>query len=83
MPDECERAVRVTFTALSTPRASPTPARIAANGSFLVAPSARPLGVLLDLVASFLDALEAEFDLFPALENENGRGMSPPASVTI
>jgi hypothetical protein len=57
-------------------------APIAANETFLVAKRA-PLGVLLDLVASFLDALEAEFDLFPALENENGRGLSPPASLTI
>ena len=38
-------------------------APIAADESFLVARRA-PLGVLLDLVASFLDALEAEFDLF-------------------
>jgi hypothetical protein len=57
-------------------------APIAANEAFLVAKRA-PLGVVLDLVASFLDALEAEFDLFPALENENGRGLSPPASLTI
>jgi hypothetical protein len=57
-------------------------APIAAKDTFLVARRA-PLGVLLDLVASFLDALEAEFDLFPALENENGRGLSPPASLTI
>ncbi len=57
-------------------------APIAANETFLVAKRA-PLGVLLDLVASFLDALEAEFDLFPALENESGRGLSPPASLTI
>jgi hypothetical protein len=57
-------------------------APIAANETFLVARRA-PLGVLLDLVASFLDALEAEFDLFPALEMENGRGLSPPASLTI
>ena len=57
-------------------------APIAANETFLVARRA-PLGVLLDLVASFLDALEAEFDLFPALEKENGRGLSPPASLSI
>ncbi|HUJ37109.1 MAG TPA: hypothetical protein VLW88_05480 [Hyphomicrobium sp.] len=57
-------------------------APLAANEAFLVAKRA-PLGVLLDLVASFLDALEAEFDLFPALENENGRGLRPPASLTI
>ena len=57
-------------------------APIAANEAFLVAKRA-PLGVLLDLAASFLDALEAEFDLFPALENENGRGLRPPASLTI
>jgi hypothetical protein len=57
-------------------------APIAANEMFLVAKRA-PLGVLLDLVASFLDALEAEFDLFPALGNENGRGLSPPVSLTI
>jgi hypothetical protein len=60
----------------------PDTAPIAAGEAFLVAKRA-PLGVLLDLVASFLDALEAEFDLFPALENESGRGMSPPASLTI
>jgi hypothetical protein len=64
--------------AASLPDAAP----IAANETFLVAKRA-PLSVLLDLVASFLDALEAEFDLFPALENENGRGMSPPVSLTI
>lgn len=57
-------------------------APIAANETFLVAKRA-PLGVLLDLVASFLDALEAEFDLFPTLQNESGRGMHPPASLTI
>ena len=57
-------------------------APIAANETFLVAKRA-PLGVLLDLVASFLDALEAEFDLFPALQNESGRVMHPPASLTI
>jgi hypothetical protein len=57
-------------------------APIAANETFLVAKRA-PLGVLLDLVASFLDALEAEFDLFPVLKSENGRGLSPPASLTI
>ena len=60
----------------------PDTAPITANEAFLIAKRA-PLGVLLDLVASFLDALEAEFDLFPALENESGRGMSPPASLTI
>ena len=57
-------------------------APIAAGDTFLVAKRA-PLGVLLDLVASFLDALEAEFDLFPALENENGQALGPPASLTI
>ena len=57
-------------------------APIAANETFLVAKRA-PLGVLLDLVASFLDALEAEFDLFPVRESENGRGLSPPASLSI
>ena len=57
-------------------------APIAANEAFLVAKRA-PLGVLLDLVASFLDALEAEFDLFPTFENENGRGLRPPTSLTI
>jgi hypothetical protein len=57
-------------------------APIAATEGFLVAKRA-PLGVLLDLVASFLDALEAEFELFPALENENGRDLTPPASLTI
>ncbi len=60
----------------------PDTAPIAANETFLVAKRA-PLGVLLDLVASFLDALEGEFDLFPALEKENGRGLSPPASLSI
>jgi hypothetical protein len=57
-------------------------APIAANEAFLVAKRA-PLGVLLDLVASFLDALEADFDLFPTFENENGRGLRPPTSLTI
>jgi hypothetical protein len=57
-------------------------APIAATEGFLVAKRAR-LGVLLDLVASFLDALEAEFELFPALENENGRDLAPPVSLTI
>jgi len=57
-------------------------APVAADDSFLVAKRA-PLGVLLDLVASFLDALEAEFELFPELENENGQALGPPASLTI
>jgi len=57
----------------------PDTSPIAANETFLVARRA-PLGVLLDLVASFLDALEAEFDLFPARENDSGRGLSPPAA---
>ena len=57
-------------------------APVAANEAFLVAKRA-PLGVLLDLVASFLDALEAEFELFPPVENESGRGLSPPASLRI
>ena len=55
---------------------------ISPTEGFLVAKRA-PLGVLLDLVASFLDALEAEFELFPALENENGRDLAPPVSLTI
>jgi hypothetical protein len=47
-------------------------APIAAGEDFLVARRV-PLGVLLDLVATFLDALETEFDLF----EEVGRGDTP------
>jgi hypothetical protein len=51
---------------------------IAADESFLVAKRA-PLGVLLDLAAAFLDALEAEFDLFE-MESGDGRVAEAPAA---
>ncbi len=38
-----------------------------------------PLGTLLDLAAAFLDALEAEFDLFDMGANNDGPTMSGPA----
>jgi hypothetical protein len=53
-------------------------APIAADERFLVAKRA-PLGVLLDLAAAFLDALEAEFDLFEA-EGGDGRPVQTPAA---
>lgn len=39
-----------------------------------------PLGDLLDLVASFLDALEAEYDLFPRYK-DGGSAFSLPAAL--
>jgi hypothetical protein len=55
------------------PDASP----IAIDDAFLVARRVR-LGVLLDLVASFLDALEAQFDLYEA--GGGGPALSLPAA---
>jgi len=60
-------------------------APIKASDSFLVARRV-PLGVLLDLVATFLDALEAEFDLFvePAERKSAGEAVqSPPADAPL
>jgi hypothetical protein len=60
-------------------------ARIVAGDSFMVARRV-PLGVLLDLVATFLDALEAEFDLFmePAEKKSAGEAAtSPPADAPL
>jgi hypothetical protein len=51
---------------------------IAADENFLVAKRA-PLGTLLDLAAAFLDALEAEFDLFDMSANNDGPTVSGPA----
>ena len=62
----------------------PTRAPIGAGDGFLVARRV-PLGVLLDLVATFLDALEAEFDLFvepPERKNAGETAISrPPTSL--
>jgi hypothetical protein len=49
---------------------------IAADDTFLVARRV-PLGVLLDLAAAFLDALEAQFDLFVARTSEVERAPNP------
>lgn len=49
---------------------------IAADDTFLVARRV-PLGVLLDLAAAFLDALEAQFDLFVARTSEMERAPNP------
>ena len=58
-------------------------APIAAGDGFLVARRV-PLGVLLDLVATFLDALEAEFDLFVELPKRKDAGEpSRPADVPL
>ena len=57
-------------------------APIAAGDGFLIAKRV-PLGVLLDLVASFLNALDAEFDLFPQPKNQGGQAVSPPASAPM
>jgi len=57
-------------------------APIAAGEGFLVARRV-PLAVLLDLVASFLDALDAEFDLFAQPPKENGQVSDPPASTPL
>jgi hypothetical protein len=60
-------------------------APIQASDSFLVARRV-PLGVLLDLVATFLDALEAEFDLFvePATsKSASEAAQSPPAGAPL
>lgn len=53
-------------------------APIAANESFLVARRI-PLGVLLDLVAAFLDSLESVFDLFSQDEQGGEPALSLPA----
>jgi hypothetical protein len=55
-------------------------APIAPDDSFLVARRV-PLGVLLDLVAAFLDALEAEFDLFLEHDGDGAQASSPPAAA--
>jgi hypothetical protein len=59
-------------------------APIGAGDGFLVAARV-PLGVLLDLVATFLDALEAEFDLFvePARKSAGEPAASPPADAPL
>jgi hypothetical protein len=58
-------------------------APIRAGDGFLVARRV-PLGVLLDLVATFLDALEAEFDLFVELPKRKDAGESNrPADVPL
>lgn len=55
-------------------------APIAPNDGFLVARRV-PLGVLLDLVAAFLDALEAQFDLFLEHHGDGAQASSPPAAA--
>jgi hypothetical protein len=57
-------------------------APLKADDNFLVAKRI-PLGVLLDLVASFLDALDAEFDLYPEPKSKGGQAISPPAPVPL
>jgi hypothetical protein len=60
-------------------------ATIGAGDGFLVARRV-PLGVLLDLVATFLDALEAEFDLFvepPEKKNAGEAASSRRADVPL
>jgi hypothetical protein len=72
------------IVAADAPALSDT-APIQASDSFMVARQV-PLGVLLDLVATFLDALEAEFDLFvePAERKSAGEAVqSPPADATL
>lgn len=60
----------------------PDTAPVAADESFLVARRVE-LGGLLDLVAAFLDALEAEFDLFAGgVAGDGERASSPDASLT-
>ena len=54
---------------------------IAANENFLVAKRA-PLGTLLDLAAAFLDALEAEFDLFDMSVNDGPTLSGPVVELT-
>jgi len=56
--------------------ALPDAAVIATDDAYLVARRV-PLGVLLDLVAAFLDALEAAFDLFIARASEGERASDP------
>jgi hypothetical protein len=60
----------------------PDTAPIAAGDRFLVARRV-PLGVLLDLVATFLDALEAEFDLFVERKGDGEPTLSLPAEVPM
>jgi hypothetical protein len=59
-------------------------APIRVGEAFLVARRV-PLGVLLDLVATFLDALEAEFDLFLEPDARKGAGAAakPPADAPL
>jgi len=57
-------------------------ATIAADESFLVARRA-PLGVLLDLVATFLDALEAVFDLFAEVDGDGEQTARPLAAAPV
>jgi hypothetical protein len=52
---------------------------ISPDEDFLVARRA-PLGPLLDLVAAFLDALEAEFDLFQDADGDGGHPRKAPAA---
>lgn len=56
-------------------------APICVDESFLVARRV-PLGVLLDLVATFLDALEGEFELFAEPPRQREQASSPPASAS-
>lgn len=53
---------------------------VAANDAFLVARRV-PLGVLLDLVSTFLDALEGQFDLFVENDSEGAPAFIPPAAA--
>jgi len=53
-------------------------APLVAGEDFLVAQRI-PLGALLDMVATFLDTLEAEYDLFPSYK-EGGSAFSMPAA---
>ncbi len=58
---------------------------IGAGDGFLIARRV-PLGVLLDLVATFLDALEAEFDLFvepTERKSADEAAASPPADAPV
>ncbi len=72
------------LVAADAPALSDT-APIGAGDGFMVARRV-PLGVLLDLVATFLDALEAEFDLFVDLAECKSAGetaQSPPAGAPL
>jgi hypothetical protein len=61
--------------------AIPDSGALAANENFLVARRI-PLGSLLDLVAAFLDALEAEYDLFVTYD-DGGSPFSLPAAALL